>query len=67
VPPRIAYPDGESGPSGEEAQPRPGVSITRLPFQLEEAEEPVDVTTPQPSARRGMENATPGYRYWRRK
>jgi len=60
VPPRIAYPEGESGPSGEEAQPRPGVRITRLPVQEEDAEEPVEETTPQPSARRGIEKATPG-------
>jgi hypothetical protein len=31
-----------------------------LPFQDEEAEEPVEETTPQPSARRGMEKAMPG-------
>jgi hypothetical protein len=53
VPPSIAYPPGASGPVGESFQPRPGVRMTRLPSQDLSAEEPREVTMPQPSARRG--------------
>jgi hypothetical protein len=68
VPPRIAYPAGSSGPSGDEAQPVPGFRRTRLCSQDEAAgEDPVCVTMPTPSARRGMPKVVPGYRCWRMK
>lgn len=45
-----------SGPSREDSQPWAGVRITRLPLSLKEPE----VTTPQPSARRGVVNEMAG-------
>jgi hypothetical protein len=61
VPPKMEYPLGLSGPSGSSFQPLPGLIMTRLPCHfLAEGEEPVEVTIPVPSARRGTPKVVPG-------